>query len=86
AAALLDTRLATWRYRQAPEARPSLGFIIDDRVSPEAVTADGERVDLYGYTSLAVAAVQVQAEELAALRAELETLRARLDAAEAQCR
>ena len=86
AAALLDTRLATWRYRQAPEARPSLGFIIDDGISPEAVTADGERVDLYGYTSLAVAAVQVQAEELAALRAELETLRARLDAAEAQCR
>lgn len=86
AEALIDTPLATWRYNAAPAARPSLGFIIDDGISPEAITADGTRVDLYGYTSLAVAAVQVQAEEIARLRADLDALRARLDAAEAQCR
>lgn len=32
-------------------------------------------VDLYGYTSVAVAAVQDQARELEALRAEVQTLR-----------
>lgn len=86
AEALIETPLATWRYHDAPAARPSLGFIIDDGIRPEAITADGTRVDLYGYTSLAVAAVQVQAEEIARLRAELDALRARLDATEGQCR
>lgn len=55
-----------------------------------AVTADGDHVDLYGYTSLTLAAVQeqerrltvqqsridAQARELAALRADLDTMRA----------
>lgn len=83
---LLATRLATWRYAITPAARPSLGFIIDDGIAPEAITADGTRVDLYGYTSLAVAAVQEQSEEIARLRAELMALRARLDETESQCR
>jgi hypothetical protein len=41
------------------------------------VAADGEHVDLYGYISMAVAALQVQAQEIAALRAEVKALKSR---------
>lgn len=69
-------RLATWRYRSEPaDARSHLGFVIDDRPASPAVRSDGRQVDLYGYTSLALAAVQVQQAEIAALRAEVEALR-----------
>jgi len=81
---LLDTRLATWRYRwDAPERRPRLGFLIDDQPDSPAVAQDGQHVDLYGYTSLTVAAVQAQNEELLQLRAELAQTRAELDALKA---
>lgn len=73
-------RLATWRYRAAsPADRARLGFIIED-VEPSAAV-DGERdgVDLYGYASMAVAAVQVQARQIESLRAEVAALRHRLD-------
>jgi hypothetical protein len=74
--ALLALPLATWRYRWEPsDATPRLGFVIDDVGPAACVAADGTRVDLYGYTSMTVAAVQVQARELAALRAELAALR-----------
>lgn len=84
-------RLATWNYRwEAPGTPPHLGFVIDDAPSSVAVTADGDHVDLYGYTSLTLAAVQeqerrltaqqslidAQARELAALRTDLDALRA----------
>jgi hypothetical protein len=73
----LDLKLATWRYAWEPAGQePHLGFLIDDAVGSPAVRADGERVDLYGYTSLALAALQVQQAELATLRAELEALKA----------
>ena len=79
----LAMRLATWQYRhEAPEARPHLGFVIDDQPTSPAVRDGGERVDLYGYTSLAIAALQAQDAELAALRAELTALRERIDACE----
>lgn len=72
----LATKLATWRYRhEGADGRPHLGFIIEDQPGSPAVRADGERVDLYGYASLALAAVQAQEAELAALRAEVAALR-----------
>ena len=72
----LRLRLATWRYRsEAVGTRPHLGFVIDDRPASPAVATDGRKVDLYGYASLALAAVQVQQAEIAALRAEVEALR-----------
>ncbi|MCB9674353.1 MAG: hypothetical protein H6737_04505 [Alphaproteobacteria bacterium] len=75
----LAMRLATWRYRwEDGGTRPHLGFIIDDAPSSAAVRSDGERVDLYGYTSLALAAVQVQQQEIEALRAEIAALRAEI--------
>lgn len=70
-------KLATWRYRtEAPGGKPHFGFVIDDRPTSPAVAEDGRHVDLYGYTSLALAAVQVQQAEIDALRAELEALKA----------
>ena len=62
----LDMPLATWSYRWDPPARRErLGFIIDDQPTAYAVDADGQRVDLYGYTSLALAATQEQDRRLA---------------------
>lgn len=68
-------RLLTYRYRDNPGAT-HLGFLIDD-LPAKSPAADAERdlVDLYGYTSMAVAALQVQAQELQALRAEVATLK-----------
>lgn len=76
----LRLQLATWRYRnESADGRPHLGFVIDDRPSSPAVAADGSHVDLYGYASLAIAAIQVQQAEIHALRAEVEALRRELD-------
>ena len=87
---LLATRLARYVYRaDAPGAAqtgrdgtataPRLGFIIDDldRDSP-AVRPGGERVDLYGYTSMAVAAIKIQAETIRQLQQEIAELRAEM--------
>ncbi len=69
-------RLATYRYRDAPaSAAPRLGFVIDDGPPTPCVEATGERVDLYGYASLAVAALQEQAREIDVLRSEVAALR-----------
>ena len=78
---LLDVQLATWRYRGAPADHRQLGFIIDDGAPRDGITRDGGHVDLYGYISVAVAALQVQARELDALRAEVDDLKRRFDAA-----
>lgn len=84
-AQLLQTRLATWRYTwESPAHKPHLGFLIDDQPASPAVGADGVRVDLYGYTSLAVAAVQAQDAELQQLRAELDQTRSELAALRAE--
>ena len=69
-------QLTTYRYKSGgPESPRRLGFLIDDVKTPFPVNPDGNTVDLYGYMSMAVAAVQVQAEEIAALRAEVAALK-----------
>ena len=79
ARALLDTRLATYRYRDpAGDQTSKLGFIIDDQPDSPAVRGDGQRVDLYGYTSMAVAAIQTQAETIARLEHQVAELRAEI--------
>jgi len=80
--ALLATRLATWRYEDDPARTPRLGFLIDADAPPFSVAPSGENVDLYGYVSLAVAALKRQQAEVKTLRGDLEELRARLDALE----
>lgn len=86
----LSVRLARWSYTwDDAGAAPHLGFIIDDVGSGPMVAEDGGHVDLYGYTSLVLAGVQEQADELhaqqlrlATQEAEIAALRARLDALE----
>lgn len=76
---LLDLPLATWRYREEPpSSRLHLGFVIDGHESLACVDAGRDQVDLYGYASMAVAALQAQEQEIAALRAEVAELRAAL--------
>ena len=73
---LMGVRLATYRYKQSGDAR-HLGFVIEDMpASSPAVMPGRDRVDLYGYVSMAVAALQQHERELAALRAEVAKLSA----------
>jgi hypothetical protein len=78
---LMQVQLASWHYRTAPEADPQLGFIIED-VEPSAAVS-GDRVNMYGYLSMAVAAIQVQQRQILALESELHTLRVELAASSA---
>ncbi len=74
----LSTSLATYRYKNEPEGQKRhLGFIIDDKpTSSPAVAGDQTHVDEYGYTSMLLAAVQEQQEQIDALKRELEKIRA----------
>jgi uncharacterized small protein (DUF1192 family) len=77
-------RLATWRYNEEDASvRPHLGFIIDDDEDSPAVARDGGHVDLYGYDSMTLAAVQVQSERVDALQAEVDALQAEVAALKA---
>lgn len=80
---LLTYRLATYRYRR-PEVGPGtrLGFMIDDVAPSASVAPDGNHVDLYAYTSMAVAAVQTQAREIERLQQAVARLEARGTAAQ----
>jgi hypothetical protein len=83
----LSMGLSTWSYTwDPPGARARLGFIIDDHEGSQAVTADGDHVDLYGYTSLTLAAVQAEHARLDAQQAEIDALRAELAALKASLR
>jgi len=69
-------KLATYEYKDpALAGRRHLGFIIEDVPGSPAVDRDGNMVDLYGYASMLVAAVQAQGEEIAKLKADLARLR-----------
>jgi len=82
---LMTMRLATWRYTSEAESdKQHLGFIIDDNPASASVDATGDRVDLYGYTSMAVAAAQVQKKRIDALERELKALREELAAVRKQ--
>lgn len=80
-AELLQYPLASWRYTADGAAgAPHLGFIIDDVAPSAAVSEAGDTVDLYGYTSMTVAAIQVQQRQIEALQAEVAALRKELEA------
>lgn len=80
--ALINFHLASYQYNMpwAP-TDTHLGFIIDDVEPSPSVAPNGDTVDLYGYTSMAVAAVQEQAREIDQLRREVESLRHELQEA-----
>jgi hypothetical protein len=72
--------LARFNYKwDAPNERRRLGFIIEDVAPSPGVDEAQGVVDLYGYTSLAVAALQEQAREIEQLRQEVDELQRRLD-------
>jgi hypothetical protein len=73
---LLRMKLARWHYKQEPVgARSHLGFLIDDQPASDAVLPNGEQVDLYGYTSMATATIQLQQKQIDKLERELEALK-----------
>ena len=78
---VLSMRLANWEYIEPKlSGQRHLGIIIEDNPEIAAVNPGKESVDLYSYASMAIAAVQVQAREIAALRAEVLALRSDLAA------
>ena len=77
---IMSLPLASYRYKSAPEV-PQLGFIIDD-IEPSVAVA-GDHVNMYGYLSMAVAAIKVQQEQIENLQHELERLRTQVAAAPA---
>lgn len=77
---LLGYRLATYHYRtQKDDEAKHLGFIIDDVEPSASIDASGQRVDLYGYMSMAVATLQAQARQIAALEKQVKRLEQRLE-------
>jgi hypothetical protein len=74
AAQTLETRLTTYAYTSG-DPSTHLGFIIEDQPESPAVLRGQDRVDLYGYTSMAVATLKVQEDEIQALRREVEALK-----------
>lgn len=78
---LMTMRLATWNYTGEPDAsKQHFGFIIDDNPESASVDRTGDRVDLYGYASMAVAATQVQNKRIEAMETELRALRGEIAA------
>lgn len=71
-------RLATYRYKSGCPTR--LGFIIEDQEPSMSIDAERDMVDLYGYTSMAVAALKVQQEQIAALQQQIGELQRQLAA------
>jgi hypothetical protein len=69
---VVGLRLATFHYASEPtDAQAHLGFIIEDSPALLAIDHEKRSVDLYSYTSMAIAAIQVQQAEIEALREEL---------------
>jgi hypothetical protein len=68
---LMGVRLARYTYKSG-DPSTHLGFIIEDmpKDSP-AVLASRDRVDLYGYVSMTVAAIKEQQKQIDALNEEL---------------
>jgi hypothetical protein len=78
--ALMRFPLATYRYAGREASRTYLGFVIEDVEPSLSVDAARDVVDLYGYTTMAVAALQAQARQIQTLEREVEALRRELHA------
>jgi hypothetical protein len=72
-------RLAWYRYNEAP-AEQHLGFMIDDAPDSPAVDSRRDQIDLYGYLSMVVAALQQESARADAQEREIFDLRQRIDA------
>jgi hypothetical protein len=69
----MKMRLATYNYKDmyGNPFETHLGFIIEDNPQSFAVDQGHDRVDIYGYLSMAVASMQVQQKEIDDLRAQV---------------
>jgi hypothetical protein len=75
----LRLKLATYEYKAPPLAgRRHLGFIIEDSPGAPAVDREHDMVDLYGYTSMLLAATQAQQQQIEALQRQVQALGAEL--------
>jgi hypothetical protein len=61
------------------EAEPQLGFILEDSAPAFAVDAPRDRVNLYGFTSLAVVALQEQQRTLSEQQVRLDAQGKRIE-------
>lgn len=86
AAQAYATRLATYAYTDpAMGAGRHLGFIIEDQPDHSPAVAESRaQVDLYGYTSMVLAAVQSQEARIAAQQRRIEALERALARARAR--
>ena len=75
---LQGMKLATWRYREGNPAR-RLGFIIDDNPGSPAVLPRGDQVDVYAFTTMAVAGLKVQQQQIQALQKQVQALTNKLE-------
>ena len=78
---LSRVKLATYKYKTGGPTR--LGFIIEDHEPSVSIDSGRDMVDLYGYTSMAVAALKLQQKQLAELQQQVAELSAQLRAAKA---
>ena len=76
AAELSKVKLATYKYKTGGPTR--LGFIIEDHEPSVSIDSERDMVDLYGYTSMAVAALKLQDQKIAVLEKQLAMLQAQL--------
>lgn len=73
-------KIAEWNYNKDEQNRKArLGFLIDDHAQLPAVLANGKQVDLYGYTSMTVVALQQQAKHIERLEAKIAELEQKLE-------
>jgi hypothetical protein len=77
---VLKMKLATFKYRSGGPQR--LGFMIDDQGhgTGQSMSVDAERdmVDLYGFTSMAVATLKVQQQQIQHLEKKIDDLASQL--------
>lgn len=73
---LSKVKLATYKYKSGGPTR--LGFIIEDHEPSVSIDSQLDMVDLYGYTSMAVAALKLQEKQIAALQQQVRELSTQL--------
>ena len=72
---VLSTRLATYEYTDpALAGGRQLGFIIEDQSVSYSTNPERSQVDLYGYTSMLLAALQAQQRRIEALETQVRAL------------
>lgn len=71
-------KLARWVYKTEPTGTtPHVGIVVEDALGTPAVAPSKDRVDLYGYTSMALAIAQTQQKQIEALEKRIRELESR---------